>query len=94
MSEPMYDEDSLIMHKEQQRKELVGKIWQYVVALERYVVYLRNEVNTCAKELMIRLPYPDPESDFAVRGFTEFPAAGEFRKELERETSDWDFTSL
>ena len=94
MSEPMYDEDSLKMHKEQQRKELVGEIWQYALALERYVVYLRNEVNACSKELIARLPYPDLESDFAVRGFTEFPAAEEFRKELERETTDWDFTLL
>lgn len=94
MSEPMYDENFLKMHKEQQRKELVGKIWQYAKALERYVVYLRNEVNACAEELIVRLPYPDPESDFAVRGFTEFPAAEEFREELERETSDWDFTLL
>ncbi|MCK5675105.1 MAG: hypothetical protein KAH95_17125 [Spirochaetales bacterium] len=94
MSEPMYDEDFLGMHKEQQRKELVGEIWQYAIALERYVVYLRNEVNTFAGKLITRLPYPDPESDFAVRWFTEFPAAEEFRKELEIETSDWDFSLL
>ncbi len=72
MSEPIYDEDSLIMHKKQQRKELMGEIWQYAIALEQYVVYLRNEVNTCAKELMTKLPYPAPESDFAVRGLLSF----------------------
>lgn len=94
MFEPIYDEDSMKMHKEQQRKELVGEIWQYVIALERYVVHLRNEVNACAEKLITRLPYPDPESDFAVRWFTEFPAADEFRKELERETSEWDFSLL
>ncbi len=94
MSEPMYDENFLQIHKELQSKELVGEIWQYAIALERYVVHLRNEVNVCAEELMIRIPYPDPESDFAVRGFLEFPAAKNFRSELERETSDWDFTLL
>ncbi|MCK5673893.1 MAG: hypothetical protein KAH95_10990 [Spirochaetales bacterium] len=94
MSEPMYDEDFLEMHKEQQRKELVGEIWQYAIALERYVVYLRNEANAFAEKMITQLPYPDPESDFAVRSFTEFPSAEEFRKELERETSDWDFTLL
>lgn len=90
----MYDEVSLEIQKEQQRKELVGEIWQYAIALERYVVYLRNEVNARAGKLMLMFPYPDPESDFTIRWFTDLPAAEEFMNELERETSDWDFTLL
>ena len=42
MSEPMYDDQTLDWIENEQRKDLVGQLWQYAIALEEYVIRLRN----------------------------------------------------
>ena len=83
------DLEQLTLWEEEQRQELVGRIWTYALALERYVVQLRCEVNDFAKLLDRNLPYPDPESDFAVRFFTDHPAYEEFQEVLSVEETGW-----
>ena len=89
MHEPIYDDISLDMIKTQNRQELVGQIWQYTLALERYVVKLRSQVNDLAENQQLNLPYPDIESDFAVRFFSDHPAYKEFKDDLSKEETKW-----
>lgn len=83
------DLEQLTLWEEEKRQELVGMIWNYALALERYVVKLRCEVNDLAELLNRNLPYPDPESDFAVRFFPDHPAYEEFKEVLSVEETGW-----
>lgn len=89
MRKPMHDDVFLDTMAEQQRKELVGQIWQYTLALERYVVKLRGQVNDLNRRQQLKLPYPDIESDFAIRFFSDHPAFHEFADELSVEHTEW-----
>jgi hypothetical protein len=74
--------------KAQQQQELVGMIWSYTLALEHYVVRLRNQVNEMTMKLSLRPRYPDVESDFRVRFFRDLPAYGAFMTVLEAEETE------
>lgn len=78
--------DALVMG---QREDLVGQIWQYTLALERYAVNLRNQVNRLAAQQNPCQPYPDAESDFAARYFPDHPAFNEFAAVLSIEETTW-----
>lgn len=81
------DQDDLL--EDQHRQELVGLIWSYTLALENYVVILREQVNLLTV-LEGRQPrYPDLESDFRVRFFRDSPAYEQFRNVLDAESTDW-----
>lgn len=86
MSEPIYDDVTLEIIAEQEQKDLVGQLWQYILALEEYVVRLRNEVNALSGYK--RLPYPDPASDFALK-FYDHPAYENFSEVLSAEDPEW-----
>ena len=88
MSEPMYDDQTLEWIADGQRKDLVGQLWQYALALEEYVVRLRNQVNTLSEGQHLRIPFPDPASDFAIR-FYDHPAYSEFSDVMEDGESEW-----
>lgn len=83
------DLEQLTLWEEEQRQELVGMVWNYTLALERYVVRLRGEVNDLAELLNRNRPYPDPESDFAVRFFSDHPAYEEYKEVLSVDETDW-----
>jgi hypothetical protein len=68
--------------------DLVGKVWQYTLALEQYVVKLRKEVNRLSGATSEH-PYPDEESDFRVRFFSDHPAYEIFAVELSEEETGW-----
>lgn len=68
--------------------DLVGQIWQYTLALEQYVVKLRKEVNRLSGATSEH-PYPDEESDFRVRFFSDHPAYEIFAVELSEEETGW-----
>ena len=77
MSEPMYDDVTLALFVDEERKDLVGQVWQCVLALEEYVIRLRKQVNTLSANEHLSDPFPDPASDFAIR-FYDHPAYSEF----------------
>lgn len=89
MVEQTMDDDSLDALVIEQRKDLVGQIWQYTLALERYVVNLRNQINRLTAQQNLCLPYPDVESDFAARCFPDHPAFNEFAAMLSAEETTW-----
>ena len=88
MSEPMYDDLTLEWIENEQRKGLVGQLWQYALALEEYVIRLRNQVNTLSEGQHLRIPFPDPASDFAIR-FYDHPAYSEFSEVMEDGEPEW-----
>lgn len=88
MSEPMYDDLTLEWIENEQRKGLVGQLWQYALALEEYVIRLRNQVNTLSEGQHLRTPFPDPVSDFAIR-FYDHPAYSEFSEVMEDGEPEW-----
>jgi hypothetical protein len=85
VSEPMYDDSTLEWIADEERKELIGQLWQYVLALEDYVIRLRNQVNTLS---VSPEPYPDPASDFSLR-FYDHPAYLEFSEVLRDDEPKW-----
>lgn len=91
MSEAMYDDVTLELIAEDERKELVGQIWQYALALEDYVIRLRNRINKLTEEHHIKIPYPDPASDFAIR-FYDHPAFQELSDVIKDEEPEWKIT--
>ena len=52
MCEPMYmyDDVMLEMISDIQRKDLVSHLWQYILALEEYVIRLRCQINDMTEE--------------------------------------------
>ena len=88
MNEPMYDDVTLALIEDEQRKDLVGQVWQYVLALEEYVIHLRKQVNTFFVAQHLREPFPDPASDFAIR-FYDHPAFMEFAEVMPDEEPHW-----
>lgn len=86
MSEPIYDDITLDLIADIEQKDLVGQLWQYILALEDYVVRLRNQANTLSGEG--RLPYPDPASDFSLR-FYDHKAYENFSEVLSSEEPTW-----
>ena len=88
MCEPMYDDQTLEWIMYEQRKELVDQIWQYALALEEYVIRLRNQVNALSEDQHLRIPFPDPASDFVMR-FYDHPAYSQFSEVMEDGVSDW-----
>jgi len=86
MSDPIYDDITLDIIADLEQKDLVGQLWQYILALEDYVVRLRNQVNALSEDR--RLPYPDPASDFALR-FYDHPAYEDFSEVLSLEDPAW-----
>ena len=86
MCEPIYDDVTLELISDMQRKDLVLHLWQYILALEDYVVRLRCQVNTLSYGR--REPYPDPASDFAIR-FYDHPGYDNFSGELGLEELSW-----
>ncbi len=89
MREQTMDDDSLDALVMEQREDLVGQIWQYTLALERYVVKLRNQVNRLAMKAGEQLPYPEIESDFSTRYFIDHPDFHEFAAVLSAEEATW-----
>lgn len=89
MREQTMDDETLDTLMMEQREALVCDIWQYTLALERYVVKLRNQVNQLAAQQNRCLPYPDVESDFAARCFPDHPAFNEFAAVLSVEETTW-----
>jgi hypothetical protein len=86
MCDPIYDDITLDLIDDMNRKDLVNQLWQYILALEDYVIRLRNQVNTLSDSE--RQPYPDPASDFALR-FFEHPAFNDFAEEISSEELAW-----
>ena len=84
----MYDDLTLEVIEDEERKELVGQLWQYALALEEYVVRLRNQVNTLSEGQHLRIPFPDPASDFAIR-FYDYPAYSEFSEVMADGDPEW-----
>ena len=74
--------------KAQQRQELVGMIWSYTLALEHYVVRLRNQINDLNSRLSLPPRYPDVQSDFRVSFFRDLPAYEEFMTALDTEETE------
>ena len=91
MSEPMYDDQTLEWISDEQKKDLVSQLWQYALALEEYVVRLRNQVNTLSEGQHLRIHFPDPASDFAIR-FYDHPAYSEFSDVMEDGESKWEIS--
>ncbi len=89
MSEYFYSDDFEDAQKDQQRQELLSLIWSYTLALERYVVNLRHQVNTLTVQQGLQPRYPEPESDFRIRYFRDLPAYKEFSSLLEAEKTDF-----
>lgn len=88
MCEHIYIDDLEVSLKDQQRQELLRLIWSYTLALEGYVVNLRNQVNTLTEQQGLQKPFPDPESDFRIRYFRDLPACQEFSILMEDEQID------
>jgi hypothetical protein len=88
MLERQYSDDCDDYLKAQQRQELVGLIWSYTLALEQYVVHLRNQVNDLNIKQSQQQPYPDVQSDFRVRFFRDLPAYEEFMTTLDAEETE------
>lgn len=88
MDEPMYDDATLEWMEQENRKDLIDKLWQYVLALEEYVIRLRKHVNTLSTGQGLKAPYPDPASDFAIC-FNDHPAYPEFAALLADKEQDW-----
>lgn len=88
MHDESVDDMTLDTLVKEQCADLVGQIWQYTLALEQYVVKLRKEVNRLSGNGSV-VPYPDIESDFRVRFFSDHPAYEIFAMELSTEDSDW-----
>ena len=88
MHNDLMDDESLSNLAQEQRTDLVGQIWQYALALEQYVIKLRNEVNRLSDKSSV-IPYPDIESDFRVRFFSDHPAYEIFATELSTEDPEW-----
>lgn len=86
MCEPMYDDVTLEVMVEQESKDLVVQLWQYILALEEYVVRLRNQANSLADKE--KEPYPDPFSDFSIR-FYDHPQYEKFHDVFENEELTW-----
>ncbi len=88
----MHDEsvDDMILDTlvKEQCADLVGQIWQYTLALEQDVVKLRKEVNRLSGNGSV-VPYPDIESDFRVRFFSDHPAYEVFAAVLSTEDTNW-----
>ena len=84
----MYDDATLVLIADEQRKELVGQVWQYMLALEEYVIRLRKQVNTLSASQHLRDPFPDPASDFAIR-FYDHPAFSEFSEVMPDKEANW-----
>lgn len=66
MSEPLYDDEFLDIISESDGKDFVDQIWHYILALEKYIIHLRKQVNTLSEGQGIYVPLPDPASDFAI----------------------------
>ena len=88
MLNDVMDDDSLSSMVQELQSDLAGQVWQYTLALERYVVKLRKEVNRLSGTSN-GLPYPDVESDFAVRFFSDHPAYEVFTAVLSVEDTEW-----
>lgn len=69
MLDEMMNDESLSDIDHDLQLDLVRQIWQYTLALEQYVVTLREKVNRLSSHAS-NLPYPDVESDFRVRFFS------------------------
>jgi len=77
LTDSMYDDEFLDIISETDRKDFVGQMWYYILALEDYIIRLRKQVNTLSEGQGIKIPFPDPASDFAIR-FLDHPAYNEF----------------
>lgn len=88
MHQPMYDDETLQWMEQENRKDLVNRLWQYALALEEYAIRLRKQVNTFSMGLGLKEPYPDPASDFTIR-FNDHPAYAEFAVFLSDKDLDW-----
>jgi hypothetical protein len=88
MHNEVMDDESLSTLAQEQQSDLVAQIWLYTLALEKHVVKLRKEVNHLSGKAS-DVPYPDIESDFRVRFFSDHPAYEHFEAELSTEDTDW-----
>ena len=77
LSEPMYDDLTLELIMEEERKDLVRQLWQYTQVLIEYVIRLRNRINELSENQDLSIPFPDPASDFIIC-FCDHPAYSEF----------------
>lgn len=91
MIEPIYDNDTIACMVNEQRKDLVRQLWQYTLALEDYIINLRNQVNSLSDSQKLNKPFPDPASDFIIR-FSDHPAFSEFAGIMIDEVPDFKIT--
>ncbi len=88
MHNEVMDDEGLSNLTHEMQSDLVRQVWQYTLALEQYVVELRKEVNRLSSNASAP-PYPDEESDFRIRSFSDHPAYEVFAAELSPEDTDW-----
>lgn len=50
LTEPIYDDEFLNIISESDRKDFVGQMWYYILALEDYIIRLRKQVNTLSED--------------------------------------------
>ena len=67
------DDECLSSMARELQSDLPGQVWQYTLALERYMLKLRKEVNRLSGDASER-PYSDEELDFMVRFYSDHPA--------------------
>jgi len=75
---PMYDDCTLESIVNNNRRDLIFQLWNYILSLEGYVINLRIRINSLSGEV---IPYPDPASDFIMR-FLDHPSYDEFHEIL------------
>ena len=89
MIEPMWNDEYLDFTVESDnRKDLVSQMWYYILALENYIIRLREKVNTLSEGQCLNIPFPDPASDFAIR-FFDHPAYNEFEDIMQDEEPEY-----
>lgn len=81
-SEPIYDDCTLELIKQQETEELIAALVEYCKDLEKQVVDLRCQVNKLTP-LDKRKPFPDPQSDL-YEVFHHYAAYPKFKKILKQ----------
>ncbi len=80
LSEPIYDDVTLELFKQQEVEELVGALAQYCVHLEKQVIELRSWINSLTPPFETQ-PFFDLHSHIYER-FHHYAAYAQFKQQL------------
>lgn len=82
LSEPMYDDASLMQIEKQELEELITGLVDYCISLEKQVISLRKQVNRLSPPAKVK-PYFDLHSDL-YEVFHQYSAYSKYKHILKK----------